>query len=286
MGPAFLNWFTWLSLLAAGLFFLHRLRCMRKVNRRLPFVAYCAFLTVLYYAYLSVFSWRLVGASALLLFAGQAALIAAFQVADPGIVNADNFRIAQLLWPYRAPLYAEKRCAHTGVPAPARSKYVRQIRRRVARFSHFSRAFGNAVGIGNHCLFLLLELASGLASLLCAGRAAALLARAARAAPRPLPPGPPLVDALYVVAVRHTAGAAVCAAFALAALAQLLALAGDTACVLANRMPGEALRMELAGARANPYDRGWRENWREALWPQFPPRPDRPVRPASLQKTV
>jgi hypothetical protein len=286
MKSSYLTWFTWLCLLLVLLYFLYRLNCMRKITRRVPFVCYCTFLFLLYIAHILVFSWSSVGLSTLFLFAAQFALIIAFQFKDPGIVTADNFRTAQWLWKYDGKIYKEKVCAHTGIPAPARSTYCKDVHRRIARFSHFSSVFGNAVGIGNHALFLGLEAVSLVSSVFCGMSSWRALLRAARAAPPMDPPSSPFVDGLYFVVHNHTAGLVVFAVFAVLTLFQSAAFAGDCAWVHSNVMPAEAVDFDLLADGANPYDRGRKGNWEETLFPRFPPRDDRPVKPPGLQKTV
>jgi hypothetical protein len=187
------------------------------------------------------------------------------------------------VWPLDGRIYREKRCRHTGLVAPARSKYVRQVRRRVARFSHYSQLFGNAVGIGNHHLYLLLELVSCFSSLSCAFLAMWRL--------RVFVPGGGL-DGIGRILVSRPLATAVFVMFGVMAIAQGISLLGDCLCVSANVMPIEQVMFELLGNRGeNPYDKGMRGNWEETLRPPFPLRQGllagrHTARSAALRKTV
>jgi hypothetical protein len=140
----------------------------------------------------------------------------------------------------------------------------------------YSIVFGNAVGIGNHALFLILELVTALSSLICALRSGTLLFGLAKSA----------VCGFYWLNTNRGLGVAVCGLFGLAAFLQIVSFVADCAWVDRNVMPEEAVNAEFLAVHTNPYDLGRTGNWNETLWPAFPPRPDRPVRPVSLQKNV
>jgi hypothetical protein len=286
MGPTYVTWFTWLCLLGILLFFLYRMKCMRKIRRRFPFFFYFTFLTFLYFAYPFSFSWSSVGFSSIFLYAAQSLLLITFQFLDPGIITSDNFKVAQLLWPYDSRVYHEKTCRHTGLPSPARSKYSSRLRRRIARFSHFSPFFGNAVGIGNHSFFLILEFVTSFSSLICSFRSLTLLIRIARSALPLSNPGMPFIDGFYILAIDHTACFVIFGIFAILAIFQSITFIGDCLCIDCNQMPEEQVKFDLLSNGKNPYDRGRFENWKETFLPMFPPRNDRPIKSALLQKMV
>jgi hypothetical protein len=160
------------------------------------------------------------------------------------------------------------------------------VHRRVARFSHYSSVFGNAVGIGNHALFLILKLVTALSSLICALRSGTLLFGLAKSAPPMTPPSSPFVDGFYWLITNRGLGVVVCGLFGLAAFLQIVSFVADCAWVDRNVMPEEAVNAEFLAIRTNPYDLGRTGNWNETLWSAFPPRPDRPVRPVSLRENV
>jgi len=68
---------------------------------------------------------------------------------DPGAVTSHNLDAHLEAYPFDYVLYVPKPCPTLGFTCPARSKFCRVTRRRVARFDHFCGWMNNAIGENN-----------------------------------------------------------------------------------------------------------------------------------------
>lgn len=68
---------------------------------------------------------------------------------DPGAIDARNLDAHLAAYPYDYVLYEPKLCRTLKVTCPARSKFCRVTKRRVAKFDHFCGWMNNAIGENN-----------------------------------------------------------------------------------------------------------------------------------------
>jgi len=74
---------------------------------------------------------------------------------DPGTITVDNHKVYAAAYPLDEVLYHKKECRTLGVEAPARSKFCRTTKRRVAKFDHFCVWINNTIGAWNLRYFLM-----------------------------------------------------------------------------------------------------------------------------------
>lgn len=74
---------------------------------------------------------------------------------DPGTITVDNHEKYAAAYPLDEVLYHKKECRTLGVDAPARSKFCRTTKRRVAKFDHFCVWINNTIGAWNLRYFLM-----------------------------------------------------------------------------------------------------------------------------------
>jgi len=68
---------------------------------------------------------------------------------DPGAITAENYEAMAAAYPHDETLFHPIVCKTLGVVAPARSKYCRVTKRRIARFDHFCGWMNNSIGENN-----------------------------------------------------------------------------------------------------------------------------------------
>ena len=68
---------------------------------------------------------------------------------DPGTITAENYEAMAAAYPHDETLFHPIVCKTLGVVAPARSKYCRVTKRRIARFDHFCGWMNNSIGENN-----------------------------------------------------------------------------------------------------------------------------------------
>ena len=73
---------------------------------------------------------------------------------DPGVITSHNVDIHLAAQPFDHVLHVPKTCPVLRIPAPARSKFSRTTRRRVARFDHYCGWMANDIGERNHRWFI------------------------------------------------------------------------------------------------------------------------------------
>jgi palmitoyltransferase len=81
-------------------------------------------------------------------------VILAFQFVDPGEITPENVDSYLNMYPYDNVLYVRRTCPTLNIPVPARSRFCRFSRRRIARYDHYCPWVIAPVGLRTQRLFL------------------------------------------------------------------------------------------------------------------------------------
>lgn len=263
--------FGYLCMILVLVYFIAKLKVIRVISQKISFIIHFISLCFLYFYLISSYKFKHVGISAIILLVLQCVMILRFEFANPGILTKRNAQIAMKVWPYDGNMYQPgKACRHTGIIAPARSRYCKETKYRILKFSHFSYLFSQAIGIGNMRYYLATMLISCLSSIFFSIRCFILLS--SKVAPADMIGRDQGLMKygwfVYLMCTGRHAKSLVLLAFICLSLFQFLLLLSDCISVSRNLTPHENSKKDFVWKRGyNPYDRGFRENWLEILHP-------------------
>jgi hypothetical protein len=80
--------------------------------------------------------------------------VIALQRLDPGRITAANVESYLIIYPYDNVLYFNRFCKTLNIPIPARSRYCRFTRQRVARYDHYCPWALAVIGAKTHRIFI------------------------------------------------------------------------------------------------------------------------------------
>jgi hypothetical protein len=267
--------FTWIMVGVALFIVFLQPKVLTFISRRFSIGLFAIILALLYYAYASQFEFASASITVIVLFVIQGTFMLVLHFSNPGIITGENVNLAIRLWPYDQVFYPERRCQQTGLLAPARSKYVPEIRRQVARFSHFASFFSKPIGIGNHRCYLFLMLSCALSSIILTLQNFYFL-RVRITAEENLGTGrlERFLGSITLLTTDEPLQFAMFLLLLTIAAVQTASLLVDCHSVSVNVMSNEGFGFDLIaraskGKARNPYDKGFVANWRECLAPPF-----------------